>query len=412
MNKLERIVYDYVKRNPKLKNLIRDSYQRILSVVPKKKKDSQYRILEREGFFFGFHDKVPWSGDHTKLLAHRFELENRDIHKEDEVEVGYFSGKDYQEFKSLGKTNAWNWQQGAMLQWVGDSNEILYNDWNGKKNHGKIIDQEGNLIKELEGAVGALDPSGSYGLSYSFERLNIGMYGYGYANENDPWKNEKIPGNSGLTLIDINENEEKMLFSIEDMAYFKPEASMENAYHFFTHCLFSPGGERFLFLHRWYHEGRRMHSRMISCDLEGKNRHIFPTNDMVSHITWVKEDKVFAYCGHPETGDGYYLFEDQGGSPEKLGSGLYHADGHPQHSLANDKIVTDTYPNRFRIQELSIYDYTTNEKDVVAKLKAPIAFKEVVRCDLHPRWNRHGTMLCFDSAHTGKRALCTLELKK
>jgi len=32
-----------------------------------------------------------------------------------------------------------------------------------------------------------------------------------------------------------------------------------------------------------------------------------------------------------------------------------------------------------------------------------------IRCDLHPRFNRDGTAICFDSAHEGTRQLYTLD---
>jgi hypothetical protein len=64
---------------------------------------------------------------------------------------------------------------------------------------------------------------------------------------------------------------------------------------------------------------------------------------------------------------------------------------------------------------LILYDCTEHKRYTVARLKSPKAFASLSQykhwsCDLHPRWNRNGTMLCFDSTHTGQRALCTLSL--
>lgn len=186
---------------------------------------------------------------------------------------------------------------------------------------------------------------------------------------------------------------------------------MRDAYHFFTHCLFAPEGDRFLFLHRWFKEGKRLFSRMITCNLEGNDIHILPTGDMVSHITWIDRRRILAYCNTNKFGDGYHIFEDLSNDYVRIGEKHYSSDGHPQFSRANRKIVTDTYPNRFRIQELSIYNIQTDEKELIAKLKSPNRFKDTIRCDLHPRWNWQGDQLCFDSTHTGVRALCTINLK-
>jgi hypothetical protein len=410
MNKIEKVIYDLVKTNPKLKNSIRDIYQGILSIVPKDKKVSDFNILEREGFFYGFHDKIPWSKDNTMLLAQKYNIGDRDIKKEDEVEIGYFQDDDYTEFKSLCTTKSWNWTQGSMLQWIGEEDNIIFNFWNGDKNVARIIDKKGNLIKELGYPIGAVDKTGKYALSYSFERLNVGMYGYGYANENDSEKDNPITRNSGLNLVDIEANTSNMLFSIDEIASLNPDDSMLGAYHFFTHCLFSPDGTRFLFLHRWYKKGKRLYSRMISSDLKGKSIHVFPTDGMVSHISWMNNDKVIAYCNTKPYGDGYFIFKDLSPDFWQVGQDKYTSDGHPQYCPINNLIVTDTYPDRFSVRELSIYDYKENEKTIIAKLWSPNSRKNHIRCDLHPRWDRYGSMICFDSAHTGKRALCTVKL--
>lgn len=410
MNKIEKAIYDILKTNPKFKNTVRDIYQGVLSVVPKDKKVSEFNILEREGFFYGFHDKIPWSKDNSMLLAHRFNIPDRDIKEKDKVEIGYFQGDDYTDFKCLCTTKSWNWAQGSMLQWVGKEDDIIFNYWNGNKNVARIIDKEGGLIKDLHYPIGAINQAGKYALSYSFERLNIGMYGYGYANENDREKDNPIPSESGLNVIDIESNNSNMLFSIEQIAKLKPESSMLDAYHFFTHCLFSPNGTRFLFLHRWYKKGKRLFSRMISSDLKGEDIHIFPTSGMVSHVSWIKNDEVLAYCNTSPFGDGYFIFKDLSTYFGQIGKDKYSSDGHPQYCNINKLIVTDTYPDRFSIRELSIYDYQKNKKTIVAKLWSPNNLKNHIRCDLHPRWDRYGSMICFDSAHTGKRALCTVKL--
>lgn len=406
MNFIERKVYDIVKKNPYVKNFIRDIYQGLFALFPKKKKDTCYEIIEREGYFFGFHDKIPWSLDNSMLLAHKFASDTK---IGENIEIGYFIGDEYKKFKKIANTSSWNWQQGSMLQWI-NNNYIIFNDWNGEKNIARIFDKDGKKIKDLAAPIGAVSPDGKWGLTYSFERLNIGMPGYGYFNENDPYKYDFIPKNSGLSIIELSTGAINKLFSINDIAKIDPVPSMKDAYHFFTHCLFAPNDKRFLFLHRWYKKGERLYSRMISCDLTGDNIHIFPTKNMVSHITWINEKEVIAYCNTEDYGDGYHIFEDRSVNYRRIAEKHYSSDGHPQYNKVNNKIVTDTYPNRFRIQELSIYDPVTDKKEIIAKLWSPNYFKDELRCDLHPRWNRDGTMLCFDSAHTGKRALCTVKL--
>jgi GT2 family glycosyltransferase len=71
MNKVELFLYNLVKANPRLKRKVRDAYQRMCDWVPVKSVESAYTIEVRKGFFYGFHDKCPWSADNRMLLAHQ-----------------------------------------------------------------------------------------------------------------------------------------------------------------------------------------------------------------------------------------------------------------------------------------------------------------------------------------------------
>ena len=85
-------------------------------------------------------------------------------------------------------------------------------------------------------------------------------------------------------------------------------------------------------------------------------------------------------------------------------------DGHPTYSPDGKKVVTDTYPNRRRIQ--SIYVVEDNSINVLAKVFSPFKFKDDCRCDLHPRWSTDGSKICFDGCFEGKRAVYCVEVKQ
>jgi hypothetical protein len=89
MNKFELVVYNLVKNNPTLKQLIVDMYQTVLSCIPQKKLISSFPVFERQGFFYGFHDKTPFSTDGTYLLAHKNLIGNRSVRVGDTVEIGF-----------------------------------------------------------------------------------------------------------------------------------------------------------------------------------------------------------------------------------------------------------------------------------------------------------------------------------
>jgi hypothetical protein len=260
-----------------------------------------------------------------------------------------------------------------------------------------------------------MSPDGSRALSYSFSRLRRAPYAYAYANGKDPELDHLVASSHGLHLVDISSGEVELLFTVADIAGLDPQPSMKGAFHYFTHCQFSPSGTRFSFFHRWIEKGYLRWTRMISCDLDGGNVHIFPTLGMVSHVAWRDKKHVLAYARTREFGDKYYLFRDQSPVFIVIGQESFNSDGHPSFSKDGQWIVTDTYPDRFRIRHLILYNLEEKKRYDLAKLYSPreyvgATFRDMVSCDLHPRWNRASTMICFDSAHTGQRALCTIEV--
>ena len=141
MNAIEKQVYNRLKYHPKIKNMIVYLYQLIFSIMPRKNIVTNFKIYERQNFFFGFHDKSPWSFDNKYLLAHRFDCSNRLPAKTDFIQVGYFKGNGWDEFVMIDETNAWNWQTGSMLQWVGNSHDFIFNIYENKIHRSKICNK-------------------------------------------------------------------------------------------------------------------------------------------------------------------------------------------------------------------------------------------------------------------------------
>ena len=50
------------------------------------------------------------------------------------------------------------------------------------------------------------------------------------------------------------------------------------------------------------------------------------------------------------------------------------------------------------------------ESTTIARVFAPFKYDNDTRCDLHPRWNRAGNKICFDSVFEGHRGLYTVEV--
>lgn len=411
MLRLERFVYDLVKGNPRLKRNVRNAYQMICDLVPVKRFHSAYEIHVRPGFFFGFHDVTPWSPDNTMMLAHRFSIPLRMPLAHDEVEVGFFSGDEFKNFTVVGRTLAWNWHQGAMLQWMGPSEQIVFNDFDGRKHVARIVDTEGCMLSTLPLPVAAISPDGQLAISHNFARLRGTPHGYAYANGADFEQDQLAPEADGIHIMDVASGSSQLLFSVKEIASIAPDTTMRGAFQYFSHCQFSPSGQRFSFFHRWVQRSNEIWTRMISCAIDGSDLHIFRTAGMVSHIDWRDDSHILAYARTRPLGDGYYLFEDLSDVSSAIGRKHLTSDGHPSFSHDRRWILTDTYADRLRLRSLVLYDTHENRRFDLLRLFSPKEFSGVsiadhLQCDFHPRWNRDSTMISFDSAHTGTRALC------
>jgi len=419
MNWLERQVYEVVKGNPKLKNKIRNLYQRAFDILPQAKPKEAYNIIVREGYFFGFHDHTPFSDDNSRLLANRFDIPLRMPTPEDELEIGYFSGTDYLDFKSVTRTRAWMWHMGCKLQWRGSSNQVVFNDHVDGHNVGRVVDSDTGESFILQDTIGSVSPDGRFAAGYSFSRVEECMPGYGYIFDiGDPEKGIERPRLNGIHLIDLESGKRNLLYSIYDLTEIDPEPSMKGAHHFVTHAVFSPDSERFVFLHRWVRMGNlsKRWSRLVTCDLNGMGLSIFPTDEMVSHIGWRDAKTIIAYCRVPRYGDQYVLFKvDEPLAFEIIGQSHFNSDGHPSFEQSGRWMVTDTYPDRRRRQNLVLYDTHEDRRYDIAQLSMPARYQSRPfhhwSCDLHPRWDRAGNWVCFDSTYTGTRSLCTINLE-
>src|SRR3954471_15368975 len=69
--------------------------------------------------FFGYYDKTPWDKAGRYLLANEIDFVLRQPKADEALTVGMVDLKDGERFIELGKTVAWCWQQGTMLQWLG-----------------------------------------------------------------------------------------------------------------------------------------------------------------------------------------------------------------------------------------------------------------------------------------------------
>ena len=90
-------------------------------------------------------------------------------------------------------------------------------------------------------------------------------------------------------------------------------------------------------------------------------------------------------------------FNDLNGDKKLFANGIINHDSHPSLSIEGYKLLYDCYPNRFKRQNLYIYNNDVNRLKKIKSFYNPLGFKGENRCDLHPRWNYNSNMICCDS---------------
>jgi hypothetical protein len=131
---------------------------------------------------------------------------------------------------------------------------------------------------------------------------------------------------------------------------------------------------------------------------------------MTSHFDWRDPGHVLAWAHHNAFGNRFYLFTDRSEELEIVGEGQLTQDGHCTWSPDRRWFLTDTYPDRERIQSLMLYRPADRKLVVVGKFHEPREFEGEWRCDLHARWSRDGKQVCFDATYEGQRQLYVMDV--
>ena len=414
MNKIEQFVYQRVKNNYVLKDFLRNIYQGIYDLLPNY--DSQFNCepVVLENSFFGFHDVKPFSTDNCLLLSNRLTIPLRMPTKNDVLEVGYYSGEDYSEWHKVDETSAWNYHKGCRLQWL-DEHHIIYNTCKDDRLNATICDITTGAKQFVNWPIDSVSGDGKYATSFSYGRLEQQMPGYGYAiGDDETYSESYTPEYTGLYLVDLQKNKRQMLLSLNQLSELQSDEDMANKYHFVTHTEFSPDGRYVAFLHRWY-RGTFQRTRLIVYDLETSDIYISPTTGMVSHYVWNSQNGIVAYCRMEDIDSHVYFTDPTMREWKRCGYPKLNSDGH-HHFIDDETFVVDTYPDKYRHMKLWKVSVKTDEVSLLADVKS---LKQFVnpddnhnwKCDLHPRVSADGTLVSFDSTHTGVRSLCVMRIQ-
>ncbi len=412
-NSLERHIAKILERMPWLRGLIKFFYKRIIYLVYRNpgfsfelsnsySLETPYSMIgkvddEEDALFFGYYDKSPWNKKMSKTIFHSF-TENSEM-----ISLKLFDFEK-REVRVIAQTSTWNWQQGAMTQWLNDD-EIIFNSevksgWLGSK----IIDVCSYEARTIDFPIQCVRPDGKQAISLNYRRLMNLRADYGYRQKFKNFHMRMPYGEDGLWVLDLDKNEANLVITLQQLKANSPTAEMNFAEHKVNHVVYSPDGESIIFLHRWLCKAGKW-SRLYLYTFRTGELEILLDNKMVSHYSWKANSEIVTWARFNEI-DGYYLIDTATKKISEIANRDFDffGDGHPScHPLNDEVIISDSYPDKSRIRTLFTANLNSRELMKVGDFYSPWKFENEKRCDLHPRWSPDGKCISIDSAHTRKR---------
>ena len=365
--------------------------------------------------WFGYYDKQQFDPTSRYLLGMRVDFEGRQPRPDDSIAVGVIDLEAGDAWREVGRTRAWCWQQGCMLQWIpGSDRRIIWNDREGDRYVSRILDLDSGASLTLPAAIYAIAPDGRTAIGTDFRRLDDMRPGYGYAGIPDPNREVPAPEDAGIYTLDLTASgaEPELVIPVAEVAALPyPHGDIRTAKHYFNHLLFNTDGSRFIFLHRWrWGDGRR--TMMLTAARDGSDLHVVDDYGRMSHFIWRDRETILGWSWRPSAGGAFYLHRDRSDEVGVIGSGTMTSDGHCTYLGGDpDWILNDCYPQgRGRMQNLYLYHVPTDRRIDLGSFHAPPEYTGELRCDLHPRSDRAGRYVTIDSAHEGGRQIHLLDV--
>ncbi len=126
-----------------------------------------------------------------------------------------FKSRDY--VKYIDETYAWNWQQGSLLQWFGESNnKIIYNKYSceNKKFYSIIRNINSDFKKQIDYPIYAVSKKGNFALTLNFNRIAKIKPDYGYFYEDQRFSDLKN-FDDGIWNINLINNNCSLIISLD-----------------------------------------------------------------------------------------------------------------------------------------------------------------------------------------------------
>ena len=393
-----------------MKKFLRYILQKIsLKILPKVKVNPslKYKILgnDEEHTFVGYYDKNPVDQSGKYILCHRVSSNYTKMIEPKEAKIGLVSIQD-NSFLELTSTSAMNWQLGSRVQWL-DENNIIYND---------VIDNTQCSIKfniltkkkimQYKRPIWDISVDKKFGASLNFSRIKVKRPGYGYIGKNIDNLNEI------LTIFDLENDRSIFTISlVEILENIKFEGTINDDLYL-NHIVWLPCNKKLIAV--FNHENKNLNQRLVfpvMINLETKKIDLINKNGFFSHHTLIDKDRLLAYV---KINNKYcFAIWSETTGWKEIKNSMPTLDGHPTYISSIDRVILDSYPNRFGI--MSLYFGSINQKDKLEKIASIVnepQYTGANRCDLHPRYSMKHNLIVSDLPYKNCRRILVIQNNK
>ena len=367
-----------------------------------------------EHHFFGYYDIQTWDSTGKYVLALESDFDDRFPTAGDTAVVGMV-GWETRRFHPLTETRAWNLQQGCMLHWLptAPDRKIIYNDRDGDRFVSVVMDVFSGEKRVLSRPVAGLTHDGRKAFSLNYARMRQCRRVVGYAGVDDPNIDVPHPDDDGLFLLDLETGESELLVSFAQAFELNPDPDLRHRSMWFNHTTVNTDDSRVSW-HACYNpaagprQGVRT-SAFFVANLDGSGLTCLTPYYHVSHHDWLDPERLLVWTDLVGEGEHFYLFNVLTRESEVIAPEAITVDGHCSFARDGAWLLVDTYPDQNRQQTLQLWDRRQHRLTVLGRFYSPPYARGDVRCDLHPRWDRHDRWIAFDSVHEGSRQVYALD---
>jgi PA14 domain-containing protein/Calx-beta domain-containing protein/thrombospondin type 3 repeat protein len=344
---------------------------------------------------FWFYDREQFDATGRYALAMKVYFQNRDVTKTDVADIGYVDLQNGNRWTKIGTTTAWNWQQGAMLQWRPRSDEILWNDRSDDGTHfiTRAYNFKTGARRALPRPIRSLSPDGVSAITFDFQRIL--HPGCAYVGIPDPYAAQKAPAGTGLWKMNLNTGEAQLIMSVQRMAQIEfPSGYTGSSNLYFFGAEWNPSGTRFA-------SGLM---KYVVRSMTGAGTDVRLLSTVGSHAAWLDDQTWMRALG-------FNVYKDDGsGRATSWFPDLPDLDPRCVPGPGGDWVLGDSYPQANGYQYVLLIHMPTKLFIPLARLKST-ALGGIHRIDCHSRASRNGRIVSIDSSYEGMgRQMYTIDI--